>query len=645
MNNPIAYIRRSLPTKLSIWIVFFATLIFIVSLGFMFTQSLKVVRQEAVSRATQVLDNTVLRIDKILNRVEIAADNTEWLINRHLETPDSMFTYSRQILQNYPDLNGCSIAFEPDYYKDKGKGLYFSAYSYNDNGNIITTQEGNDHYVYFYMDWYQMVKLLDRPDWTEPFFDFNPEDVYSKEMIASYCKPLKDKQGTYIGTLSVDLSLRWLSETISAVKPYPNSYSIMTGVGGTYFVHPDSTKLFYQSIFTQTLVHPDTALEALGAAMQRGEEGMRQLVIDGRDSYVFYKPIGQTGWSVAIVCAESDIFGGYLRLQRIVVGIVLIGLLLMLLIFSRIVGRELKPLKLLADQTEIIAKGNFNQALPDDNRMDEIGQLSHSFGDMQHSLVNYIEELKQTTAQKASIESELHVATDIQMSMLPRVFPPFPERKEIDLFASMTPAKEVGGDLYNFLIHDNCLYFTVGDVSGKGVPAAIFMAQATRLFRTLANDGLCPTEIATRMNSALCEGNDNMMFVTMFIGIVHLDTGQLDFCNCGHNPPVLDGQFIELNYKNRPLALFDEMPFQCESISDIRGKKLLVYTDGLNEAMNTVDEQFGDDRIIDIMAESKDLTACQIVEKLRVAVEKHRNGAEPNDDLTLLCLEIKKQDK
>ena len=160
MNNPIAYIRRSLPTKLSIWIVFFATLIFIVSLGFMFTQSLKVVRQEAVSRATQVLDNTVLRIDKILNRVEIAADNTEWLINRHLETPDSMFTYSRQILQNYPDLNGCSIAFEPDYYKDKGKGLYFSAYSYNDNGNIITTQEGNDHYVYFYMDWYQMVKLL-----------------------------------------------------------------------------------------------------------------------------------------------------------------------------------------------------------------------------------------------------------------------------------------------------------------------------------------------------------------------------------------------------------------------------------------------------------------------------------------------------
>ena len=643
MNNPIAYIRRSLPTKLSIWIVFFATLIFIVSLGFMFTQSLKVVRQEAVNRATQVLDNTVLRVDMILNKVEIAADNTEWLINRHLETPDSMFTYSRQILQNYPDLNGCSIAFEPYYYKDKGKGKYFSAFSYNDNGNIITTQEGNDHYEYFYMDWYQMVKLLDRPDWTEPFFDFNPEDIYSQEMIASYCKPLKDKQGKYIGTLSVDLSLKWLSETISAVKPYPNSYSIMTGVGGTYFVHPDSTKLFYQSIFTQTLTHPDTALTALGYAMQRGEEGMRQLTIDGRDSYVFYKPIGQTGWSVAIVCAESDIFGGYLRLERIVVSIVLIGLLLMLLVFSRIVGKELKPLKILADQTEIIAKGNFNQALPEEDRTDEIGQLSHSFGDMQQSLVNYIEELKQTTAQKASIESELHVATDIQMSMLPRIFPPFPKRKDIDLFASMTPAKEVGGDLYNFLLRDdNSLYFTVGDVSGKGVPAALFMAQATRLFRTLASEGTSPADIAARMNNSLCEGNDNMMFVTMFIGVIHLNTGQLEFCNCGHNPPVLDGQFIEFKNKNRPLGLFDELPFLGETIDDIRGKQLLVYTDGLNEAMNKEHEQFGDDRILEIIAESKDRTACQVVEALRAAVEQHRNGAAPNDDLTLLCLKISK---
>ena len=642
MKNPISYIRQSLPTKLSIWIVFFATLIFIISLGFMFSQSLKVVRQEAINRATQILENTVLRVDMILDHVEIASENTEWLIMRHLDTPDSMFTYSRQILEKNPGINGCSIAFEPYYYENKGKGKYFSAYSYNDNGNILTTQEGNDHYVYFYMDWYQMVKLLDRPDWTEPFLDYNPEDIYSKDMIASYCKPIKDAQGNYIGTLSVDLSLKWLSETISAVKPYPNSYSIMTGVGGTYFVHPDSTKLFYQTVFTESLEKPDSALCELGYAMQRGEEGMRQLVIDGQECYVFFKPIGQTGWSMAIVCTSDDIFGGYHRLQTIVVSIVIIGLLLMLLVFSRIVGKELKPLKSLADQTVIIAKGNLNHLLPAEDRADEIGQLSHSFGDMQQSLINYIDELKRTTAQKASIESELHVATDIQMSMLPRVFPPFPKHKDIDLYASMTPAKEVGGDLYNYLMRDRCLYFTVGDVSGKGVPAALFMAQATRLFRTLAGDGLSPTEIAIRMNSSLCEGNDTMMFVTMFIGVLHLDSGLMEFCNCGHNPPVLGDEFIQIQHKNRPLGLFEDLPFLSETISDIRGKKLLVYTDGLNEAMNTVNEQFGDERIIEIMKDSQSLTACQVVEKLRSAVELHRNGAEPNDDLTLLCLKISK---
>ena len=638
MKNPIAYIRQSLSTKLSIWIVLFATLIFIISLGFMFSQSLKTVRQEAINRATQVLDNTVLRVNAILDRVVVATDNTDWLITRRLNEPDSMFVYSRRILQNNPDLNGCSIAFEPYFFKDRGK--YFSAYSYNDNGNILTTQEGNDHYEYFYMDWYQMVKLLDHPAWTEPFFDFNPEDVYSKEMIASYCKPLKDSQNRYVGTISVDLSLGWLSKTISAVKPYPNSYSIMIGEGGTYFVHPDTTKLFFQTIFTETLERPDTALTALGHAMQRGEEGMRQLSIDDRDCYVFYKPVGETGWSVAIVCPESDIFGGYHRLQRIVLAIVAIGLLLMLLIFSRIVGRELKPLKQLANQTGIIAKGNFDQSLPDDGRTDEIGQLSQSFGNMQHSLVSYIEELKQTTAQKASIESELKVASDIQMSMVPRIFPPFPERKDIDLHASMTPAKEVGGDLYNFLLLDEHLYFCVGDVSGKGVPASLFMAQSTRLFRTLAGEGFSPEAIANRMNSGLCEGNDTMMFVTMFIGMVNLQTGQLDFCNCGHNPPVLDGRFIEFRHKNRPLGLFDDLPFQGETIDDIRGKQILIYTDGLNEAMNRQSEQFGNERLLEIMAVSQTLTSCQVIDKLRAAVEQHRDGADPNDDLTMMCLRL-----
>ena len=638
MNNNTNNKRKSLATTLSLWVVLFAAVIFVASLGYMFNESRRTVKEEAVNRATQVLDNTVQRVTNILDRVEVATNNTDWLPVRHLDAPDSMFVYCRRILENNPDLNGCSIAFEPYYFKDRGK--YFSAYSNHDGDTIKTIQEGNEHYDYFSMDWYQLCKLLDKPCWTEPFIDYNLEGITSSEMIASFCKPLKDKNKQYIGTISVDISLGWLSKTISAVKPYPNSYSIMIGAGGTYFVHPDSTKLFYQTILTETLVKEDTARVALGLAMLNGEEGMRQLNFDGIDSYVFYKPLSTTGWSVAIVCPESDIFGGYNRLYRVVICIVLLGLLLMLYVFSRIIRHKLQPLGLLAQQAETIALGQFDAKLPKEGRNDEIGQLSEAFGNMQQSLVKYIDELKETTAMKASIENELKVASDIQMSMVPRIFPAFPNRKDIDLYASMTPAKEVGGDLYDFFIQDERLYFCVGDVSGKGVPASLFMAITRNMFRIIAQQGLTPAEIAERINVSLAKDNDRGMFVTMFIGLLHLDTGRLDFCNCGHNPPVIDGQFLEMQNTNTPLGLWEDDPFYGESIDDIRGRQMLIYTDGLNEAENQEKELLGNKRLLELMADTDSLDSRQVIDMLREAVEQHRAGADPNDDLTLMCLKL-----
>ena len=635
----LSFVKRSLATRMSLVTVFFAAIILIAALGYMFNVSRQAIRKEAVDRATNQLENTVLRVTNILDQVEVAANNTAWLINRHLDTPDLMFEYSRRILENNPDLNGCSIAFEPYFFP--GRGRYFSAYSYNDDGVIETTQEGNEHYEYFYLDWYQLCKLLDRPVWTEPFMDYNPENIYSKDMIASYCQPLKDKGGKYIGTLSVDLSLSWLSNTISSVKPYPNSYSIMIGQGGTYFVHPDSTKLVYQSIFTESMEHPDTAMVSLGHAMQRGEEGMRQLKVNGEDCYVFYKPLSTTGWSVAIVCPESDIFGGFNKLRRSVTGTVIGGLLLLMLVCGRFIRHEIKPLTKLARQAETIASGDFSVTLPEEGRTDEIGQLSESFTNMQHSLVSYIDELKTTTAQKASIENELKVASDIQMSMVPRLFPAFPSRKDIDLYASMTPAKEVGGDLYDFFIQDEILYFCVGDVSGKGIPASLFMAVTRNLFRIVAQQGLPPTEIASHINNILAVDNDQGMFVTMFIGKADLRTGHLDYCNCGHNAPVVDGQLLEMQYANQPLGLWEDDPFYGESIDNFRGRQFLLYTDGLNEAENAEKELLGNDRMIELMQDAQDMDARHVVDMLKAAVEEHRAGADPNDDLTLLCLTIK----
>ena len=395
--------------------------------------------------------------------------------------------------------------------------------------------------------------------------------------------------------------------------------------------------MFYDTIFTETLEKPDSAITALGHAMHAGEEGMKQMKIDGENCFVFYKPLKKTQWSVAIVCPETDIFGGFNRLRRAVTLIVMIGMLLMLYIVSRVITRELKPLRQLAIQTKVIASGQFDQNLPDDGRVDEIGNLTQSFCDMQHSLISYIDELKNATAVRERIMSELRIARDIQMSMVPGIFP---QHEGLDMYAEMNPAKEVGGDLYGYIMQDDRLYFCVGDVSGKGVPASLFMAQSARLFRTLAAEGMMPADIAVRMNNELTEGNDKGMFVTMFMGLLHLDTGRLDYCNCGHNAPVIDGQFLKMEYDNQPLGLWEDDPFYGEHIDDVRGRQLLIYTDGLNEAENARQELLGNKRLLELMADAKSLDSHQVIDMLKEAVEQHRAGAEPNDDLTLMCLKL-----
>jgi serine phosphatase RsbU (regulator of sigma subunit) len=252
------------------------------------------------------------------------------------------------------------------------------------------------------------------------------------------------------------------------------------------------------------------------------------------------------------------------------------------------------------------------------------------------------DKLEETTAVKERIESELRIARDIQMSMVPGVFP---ERDDLDIYASMIPAKEVGGDLYGYLLISDKLYFCVGDVSGKGVPASLFMAQATRLFRTLATQEMMPAEISTRMNAELSGDNEAGMFVTMFIGLVDLGTGRLDFCNCGHNPPILRRgeqgvEFLDME-PNAPIGLWPGLEYVGEHIDNIKGCPLFIYTDGLNEAENRQQEQFGDDRLLDILRTAHFENARQVVECLKAEVEKHRNGADPNDDLTMLCLKVR----
>ena len=645
MRGIIEYIRRKLSVRVSLWVVMFAAIIFIAALGFLFYQARETVRQEAINRATQILDKTSLRVDSILNRVEVASTMTKWLVERHPDKSDSMFVYSRSMLENNPDFYNCSIAFEPYYFKDRG--LYCSAYTKFVGDTIRTIQGGSEHYQYFFTDWYLMPKLLGHPCWTEPYMDLDVA-TNTSEMVTSYCQSLTNKQGQMIGVINTSLSLNWLSQTISSIKPYPHSYSIMIGRGGTYFVHPDTTKITRQTIFTQTMEQPDTALTALGYAMQRGEEGMKRMYIEGKDSYVFYKPLGKTGCSMAIVCPESDIFSGFDRLRRTIMAIVTVGLLLMLYLFMRIIARELMPLRRLAKEAEAIASGQFDAELPDFQRIDEIGQLSQSFGNMQQSLVKYIEELKHTTAQKASIESDLRIASDIQMGMLPVKFPTREDHDDVQLYASLTPAKEVGGDLFDFYFRDEKLFFCIGDVSGKGVPASLFMAVTRSTFRTVSSHESMPDRIVTTMNKTIADMNKNHMFVTLFVGVLDLPTGRLRYCNAGHDAPLLIGAGVgELPCDpNIPVGFRPKWKYSLQEAQIFTGTTIFLFTDGLTEAMDANKALFQMGRVNEVSVRAlanQQQEPRQLISLMTEAVHQFVGDAEQSDDLTMMAIQYIRQ--
>lgn len=245
------------------------------------------------------------------------------------------------------------------------------------------------------------------------------------------------------------------------------------------------------------------------------------------------------------------------------------------------------------------------------------------------------DKLEETTKAKERIESELRIAREIQKRMLPQVFP---RRSDVDLYAMMTPAKEVGGDLYAYALLDDLLYFCVGDVSGKGVPAALYMAEVTRMFRTLVDGKLAPNTIANRLNHALVEDNDQGMFVTMFIGLIDLKTGHMEYCNAGHNPPLLNGEFMQME-SNAPIGLWPELLYEGEEVDDMHGKTLFVYTDGINEAENVHREQFGDARLQALLRKDWG-DARQTSETIHKAVEDFVGDAEPSDDLTKMCIKM-----
>ena len=480
--------------------------------------------------------------------------------------------------------------------------------------------------------------------------------------MTTYSWPLFDKQGKMYAIVTADISIDWLTSQMQKIDELNNkniqnlseddikAYSFIIGRNGTYIVHPDKERILNQSYFSYAKETKDTLDDFIGYEMINGKTGMEKFSDNGISSAIFFTPIERTGWSMAIVIPNKTMYNDAFTLGCIIVALMVVGLIILYFVCRFTIRRITRPLQLFADSADEIAKGHFQNELPVIHSEDEMRQLRNSFQQMQTSLVRQIEETKTINEAKGRMESELQIARNIQMSMLPKIFPPYPDRDDIDIYACLTPAKEVGGDLYDFFIRDEKLYLCMGDVSGKGIPASLVMAVTRSLFRTVSAHESNPAKIVGHINDNIAEDNESNMFVTFWVGVLDLPTGRLRYCNAGHCAPVLIGSGMgELPIiPNIPLGIAQGYKFEAQEATICYGTTIFLYTDGLTEATNSSDELFDDQRMLATaqqIYDGKDYDPLHVVETMEQAVKEFVGNAEQSDDLTMMAVQYRKEQK
>ena len=404
MKHMLSYIQQHLSLRLGLLILFVVGTVFSLSLGVLFYRSKQYIQRAAYHQAFETLNETVQHITAIMDKTEKETAEIEQIIQTRLQ-PDSLLNISRRMVQQHPDIFGFTIAMKPDYFPQAGKR--FSAYSLRRADSIQTVVEKHN---YFRQVWYKTSWEQKRGCWLEPYIDDQFLALSSNEYNFSYTKPLYDQNGQPIGILCTDLLLKWLSQAVTAVKPYPNSSAIMLGSDGRYIVHPDTNKLVHQSIFSDPDPRSLQEVVTLGRNMLAGHSGMQQLIVDGNDAHVFYRPLERTGWSIAIVCPDSDVFGIYNRMLYTVWTVIALSMLLLMLFCYQIIRRAIVPINELAVSAHRIADGHFDETLPRSNRIDTVGQLQNSFVLMQQSLNSSMTQLQQITDAMEQQNQELHRA-------------------------------------------------------------------------------------------------------------------------------------------------------------------------------------------------------------------------------------------
>ena len=538
--------------------------------------SRKILSEESTRRAQGQLEATELHILNVLDQVETAVRNSQWSVEQQLTQPDSLSAVTVRLVASNPVICGSTVAL---------KDHMLAPYSHEAEGTILTSTLATEEYDYPHQEWFVKPLELGEGYWSEPYFDEGGGNI----LMTTYSVPVVDKKGR-TAVFTADVSLEWLSDLIATVKVYPTAFNMVVSREGRIMVSPVETLTIEHNVHDlASSMEDSTTFQSLNQTIMAEESGQDTYKYQGKLHYMFFDKVPRTGWVMSISIPEDEIYGSIKRLGAMVTLLQIVGLLMLILVLYYMVRGQ--------------------------------------------------RELRQSEEQKNRIDGELQVARGIQMSMIPKIFPEYPECADVDMFACVIPAKEVGGDLYDFYIREEKLFFCIGDVSGKGVPASLVMAVTRSLFRTVSAHEKSPQRIVSTINASMSDMNETNMFVTLFCGVLDLKNGHLRYCNAGHNAPVLvqkDGNRELPVEPNLPLGVLFEMSFTEQECDLSCGTGLFLYTDGLNEAENAYHQLFGEERMM--AALKSGLESRQQIAAMTDAVHAFVAGAEQSDDLTMLYI-------
>ena len=602
--------------------------------------------REVESRYESIILHENEKIRGVLSDVYVAAINNINDVEQDINDPDKLQAHLERMVGQNMYMSSCRLIFEPDFYPSKGHN--FEIYAWRDSSGVVRGKQMNENHPDFLIHtWYKAAFDSKEGDWTPPYFD----RAASQQLTTTYMTHIHDAHGRRVGMLGADVSLELLRERHQRIdmdnherfeKNFKEqSYSFIIDQDGTYLIHPNENRVLKLNILDVTAETPDTLDDAMARKMMAGGSGIERFMNDGIDSWVFYSFVKYADWTIAIVVPDEIIYYNGNVLASIILAVLFLGLLLIYYLCHRFLIINLKPLTRFVTAANQVAQGHFDVQLPP-VKSREVDALRSAFKDMQTSLTNYIEELRETTASKAAMEQELKIASDIQMQMLPKNYPPFPERTDIDIYGEVVTAKEVGGDLFDFFIRDEKLFFSIGDVAGKGVPASLVMAVARSMFRSASMQNTSPKLIVESINRSVCQSNDSYMFVTLFMGVLDLATGRLSYTNAGHEPPVLVGsntRFIPVD-NNIPLGLRPEWNYSEQEVMINQGTTIFLYTDGFTEAETVDKKQYGRDRMFKeaIRLAAKRLDSRTFVKDIRQTERQFVNYIPQMDDISLLAI-------